>query len=75
MPEKEEKCVCFDHSLCRFTLLSQELLEMVPDLCEPNFGILALKSRMFSSNKLSIGFVVNDGGIVSPVDNYCESAR
>jgi hypothetical protein len=30
---------------------------------------------MFSSNKLSIGFVVNDGGIVSPVDNYCESAR
>jgi len=75
VPEKEQKCVSFDHSLCCFPLVCQELLEVVPNLSEFNFRILALKSGMFSSNKLGVGFVIDDSGIVSPVYDYARSER
>jgi len=48
---------------------------VVPNLSEFNFRILALKSGMFSSNKLGVGFVIDDSGIVSPVYDYARSER
>jgi hypothetical protein len=46
---------------------------VVPNLSEFNFRILALKSGMFSSNELGVGFVIDDSGIVSPVYDYARS--
>jgi hypothetical protein len=46
---------------------------VVPNLSEFNFGILALKSGMFSSYELGVGLVVDDSGIVSPVYDYARS--
>ena len=69
MPGEEQKGIRFHHSLCRFPLIRQELLEVIPDFSKFNLGILALKSRVFSANELGIRFVVNDGRIVSPVDD------
>ena len=44
---------------------------MIPDLSELDLRILSLESRVFLSDELGVGFIVDDCAIVSP-EHDCE---
>jgi hypothetical protein len=67
--EEQKECISFNDSLTCFPLIRQELLEAIPYLGKFNFGVLALKSWMLLANELSVRFIVDNGGIISPVDD------